>query len=151
MDSKYRLITRDDFDGLACSLLLKKLDLIDEILFVHPRQMQYGQVTLTDKDISANLPYVAGIYMAFDHHISEIIRVGSDCRNFICNPEKPSAARVIYEYFNMAEKFPHIFEEILTYVDKAESADFTKEDILNPTGWALFNFIPYFTLGKLTH
>ena len=103
MDSKYRLITRDDFDGLACCLLFKKLDLIDDILFVHPRKMQYGQVALTDKDISANLPYVAGIYMAFDHHVSEIIRVGNDCRNFICNPERESAARVVYEYFNMAE------------------------------------------------
>ena len=66
MDSKYRLITRDDFDGFVCCLLLKKLDLIDDILFVHPRQMQHGQVDLTDKDISANLPYVAGIYMAFE-------------------------------------------------------------------------------------
>ena len=141
MDSKYRLITRDDFDGLASCLLLKKLDLIDDILFVHPRQMQHGQVVLTERDISSNLPYVAGIYMAFDHHLSEITRVGTDCRNFICNPEKPSAARVIYEYFNMTEKFPSLFDELLLNVDKADSADFTKEDILNPTGWILFNFI----------
>ena len=141
MTSKYRLITRDDFDGLACCLLLKKLDLIDDVLFVHPRQMQYGQVELTDRDISANLPYVAGIYTAFDHHISETMRVGNDCKNFICDPQKPSAARVIYEYFDMAEKFPNLFDELLHYVDKADSADFSKEDILNPSGWILFNFI----------
>ena len=141
MDSKYRLITRDDFDGMVSSLLLKKLDLIDDILFVHPRQMQHGQVTLTEKDISANLPYVAGIYMAFDHHLSETLRVGRDCKNFICNPEKPSAARVIYDYFNMGERFPGLFEDLLIYVDKADTADFTKEDILDPQGWILFNFI----------
>ena len=141
MDSKYRLITRDDFDGFACCLLLKHLDLIDNILFVHPRQMQQGQVKLGAKDISANLPYVPGIYMAFDHHISETVRVGRKRKNFICNAKKLSAARVIYEYFGMAEKYPHVFEELLTSVDKADSADFTKEDILNPCGWTLFNFI----------
>jgi len=141
MDSKYRLITRDDFDGFACCLLLKKLDLIDEILFVHPRDMQHGKVEIGSNDISANLPYVAGIYTAFDHHGSEVTRVGHECKNFVCDPDKPSAARVIYEYFGMAEKFPGFFEELLTSVDKADSADFSKEDILNPTGWALFNFI----------
>ena len=71
MEKKHRLITRDDFDGMACCILLKKLDLIDDILFVHPRDMQHGRVQIKENDISANLPYVPGIYMAFDHHISE--------------------------------------------------------------------------------
>lgn len=141
MGKKYRLITRNDFDGFVCSLLLKKLDLIDDILFVHPREMQHGRVQIKENDISANLPYVQGIYMAFDHHISEDKRVGNNRKNFICKPKEPSAARVIYKYFKMEEKFPKIFLETLEALDKADTADFSKEDILNPKGWTLFNFI----------
>ena len=141
MNKKYRLITRNDFDGFVCALLLKRLDLIDDIMFVHPRDMQHGRVAVGGNDVSANLPYVPGIYMAFDHHSSEDKRVGNNRSNFICKPTLPSAARVIYEYFNMEEKFPDLFDEILEYLDKADSADFSKEEILNPTGWVLFNFI----------
>ncbi len=141
MDKKYRLITRSDFDGFVCCLLLKKLDLIDDVLFVHPRQMQHKEVVLKENDISANLPYVPGIYMSFDHHESETKRIQNMHKNFICDPRKPSAARVIYEYFKMDEKFPHLFDEILFYLDKADTAEFTKHDILNPEGWILFNFI----------
>lgn len=140
MEKKYRLITRDDFDGLVCAVLLKKLDLVDDILFVHPRDMQHNRVMVTSGDISANLPYVPGVYMAFDHHLSESRRVGPHT-NFICVPEAPSAAQVIYDYFNMGEKFPGVFEEILQALNKADTADFTAQDILNPQGWVLFNFI----------
>lgn len=141
MEKKYRLITRNDFDGFVCALLLKKLDLINDILFVHPRDMQHNRVEIKADDISANLPYVPGIYMAFDHHASEDKRIGQNRKNFICKPKEPSAARVIYQYFKMDEKFPKIFDEILNAVDKADTADFSKEEILNPTGWVLFNFI----------
>lgn len=141
MNGKYRLLTRDDFDGFVCCLLLRKLDLIDEIKFVHPRDMQHHRVEIKDGDISANLPYVDGIYMAFDHHKSETLRIKDARKNFICKPECPSAARVIFEYFKMREKFPNVFDEVLTYLDKADTASFTKEDILDPKGWTLFNFI----------
>ena len=141
MEKKYRLITRNDFDGLACAILLKKLDLIEDILFVHPRDMQHGRVPVTIQDISVNLPYVTGIYMAFDHHESETKRIGDTRKNFICDSKSPSAARVIYDYFHLDEKFPGEFEELLAAVDKADTADFTKEEILSPTGWVLFNFI----------
>ncbi len=141
MEKKYRLITRSDFDGLVCCLLLRKLDLIDDILFVHPRDMQHRKVEIQEGDISANLPYVEGIYMAFDHHLSEDKRVGRRRKNFICDSKKPSAARVIYEYFKMQEKFPKLFDELLQELDKADTAQFSKDEILNPSGWALFNFI----------
>ena len=71
---KYRLVTRSDFDGLACAVLLKELDMVDEILFVHPKDMQDGKIEITDRDITTNLPYVAGAHLAFDHHLSEMIR-----------------------------------------------------------------------------
>ena len=141
MLNRYRLITRSDFDGFVCSLLLKRLDLVDNILFVHPRDMQHQKVKLKDKDISANLPYVPGIYIAFDHHNSEDERIKKRYTNFICDSQKPSAARIIFEYFKMGERFPGLFDEILDALDKADTACFTKEEILNPTGWALFNFI----------
>ena len=140
MEKKYRLITRDDFDGMVCAILLKKLDLVEDILFVHPRDMQHNRVPVTSMDISANLPYVPGVYMAFDHHASESRRVGHRA-NFICDTKAPSAAQVIYNYFNMGEKFPGVFEEILKALNKADTADFTSQDILNPEGWVLFNFI----------
>lgn len=141
MSEKYRLITRNDFDGMVCAILLKKLDLIDDILFVHPRDMQHGRIKVSKKDISANLPYTLGIYMAFDHHESEDKRVGRKRTNFICDKKSPSAARVIYRYFEMDKKFPGLFEEMLDALDKADTANFSKEDIINPSGWALFNFI----------
>ena len=141
MEKKYRLITRSDFDGFVCCLLLKKLDLIDDILFVHPRDMQHHRVKIEDHDISANLPYVPGIYMAFDHHVSEDKRIGKKYKNFICDSKKPSAARIIFDYFKMGEKFPGLFEEVLNELDKADTAQFSKDEILNPTGWVLFNFI----------
>lgn len=141
MEKKYRLITRNDFDGLVCCILLQKLDLIDDILFVHPREMQHGKITITDKDISANLPYVPGIYMAFDHHESETKRIGEERKNFLCHPDYPSAARVIFEHFKMGEMFPGLFDEMMAAVDKADIADFCQEDILNPSDWVLFNFL----------
>ncbi len=140
MEKKYRLITRDDFDGLVCAVLLKKLDLVDDILFVHPRDMQHGRVAVSANDISANLPYVPGVYMAFDHHASEHRRAGKHT-NFICDADAPSAAQVIYDYFNLSERFPGVFDEIMQALNKADTADFTAQDILNPSGWVLFNFI----------
>src|SRR3954462_15699180 len=94
---KYRLVTRSDFDGLVCAAILKELDLIDEIKFVHPKDMQDGVIEITSRDITTNLPYVDGVNLAFDHHLSETIRVGKK-QNHIIDPKAPSAARVVYDY-----------------------------------------------------
>ena len=83
MTSKYRLVTRSDFDGLVCAVLLKKLDLIDEIKFVHPKDMQDGRVPVNDRDITTNLPYVDGVHLAFDHHSSETLRVGQKGKSVV--------------------------------------------------------------------
>lgn len=138
---KYRLITRSDFDGLVCAMILKELDLIDDIKFVHPKDMQDGLIEVSENDISTNLPYVEGIYLAFDHHESEVSRVGGKRENHIIMADAPSAARVVYEYYNGKEKCPRITEEIMDAVDKADSAQFTLEEILNPTDWVLLSFI----------
>ena len=140
-NKKYRLITRSDMDGLVCAVLLKDMDIIDDITFVHPKDMQDGKIEVTSNDISTNLPYVDGIYMAFDHHASEAERVKEKNDNHIIDPNAASAARVVYDYFGGAEKFPHVSEEMMMAVDKADAAQFTKEDIMDPQGWELLSFI----------
>ena len=138
-EKKYRLVTRSDMDGLVCAVLLKELDIVDEILFVHPKDMQDGKIAITSNDITTNLPYVEGCHIAFDHHLSETIR-NVKKENHIIDPDAPSAARVVYDYYG-ADKFPERFNDMMEAVDKADSAQFSKEDILNPKGWDLLSFI----------
>jgi nanoRNase/pAp phosphatase (c-di-AMP/oligoRNAs hydrolase) len=137
---KYRLVTRSDFDGLVCGLLLKEIDLVDDITFVHPKDMQDGKVEITDRDITTNLPYVEGVYLAFDHHLSETMRVGPK-DNHIIDADAPSAARVVYDYYGGKSKFPKVSQEMMVAVDKADSAQFEEEEILHPTDWVLLNFL----------
>ncbi|MBP0007407.1 MAG: exopolyphosphatase [Roseofilum sp. SID1] len=141
VDAQYRLVTRSDFDGLVCGVLLKELNLIDEIKFVHPKDMQDGKVEISDRDITTNLPYVPGAHLVFDHHLSETIRNTSKPENYIIDPDAPSASRVVYNYYGGKDKFTDISEEMMTAVDKADSAQFSAEEILDPTDWVLLNFI----------
>lgn len=141
MSEKYRLITRSDFDGLVCAALLKEKGILDEILFVHPKDMQDGKIQVNERDISTNLPYVPGCHLAFDHHASETVRNESRAANHIIDPNAPSAARVVYDYFGGAATFPRISQAMMEAVDKADSAQFSEEEILNPTGWALLNYL----------
>lgn len=141
MSQKFRLVTRSDFDGLVCAVLLKELDLIDEIKFVHPKDMQDGLVTITANDITTNLPYVPGAHLAFDHHESETLRNKERAKNHIIDPDAPSAARVVYDYYGGKAKFPTISDEMMDAVDKADSAQFSLEEILHPTGWVLLNYL----------
>ncbi|NUB15932.1 exopolyphosphatase [Azospirillum brasilense] len=138
--TKYRLVTRSDFDGLVCAVLLKELGILDEIKFVHPKDMQDGKVEISDRDITTNLPYVPGVHLAFDHHLSETIRVGKR-DNHIIEAAAPSAARVVYNYYGGKERFPTISDAMMAAVDQADSAQYGIEDILKPQGWALLNFI----------
>ena len=137
----YRLITRSDFDGLVCAVLLEEMDLINDILFVHPNQMQEGEIEVSETDISTNLPYTPGIFAAFDHHLSEITRLGKHYENHIIDPLAPSAARVVYNYFGGKKQFPEISEDMMAEVDKADAAQFTEDEVLNAQGWPLLSFI----------
>ncbi len=140
-DEKFRLVTRSDFDGLVCAVLLKELDMIDEIKFVHPKDMQDGTILVSGNDISTNLPYVPGVHIAFDHHASETVRVEDKPDNHIIDPDAPSAARVVYDYYGGAEAFPNVSSDMMDAVDKSDSAQFSKEEILNPGGWVLLNYL----------
>lgn len=147
-----RLVTRSDFDGLACAMMLKKLNLIDDIKFVHPKDVQDGKIELSENDITTNLPYDPRVGIAFDHHESEIDRLkATETGNkLIIDPNAKSAARVVYDYYGGKKTFPTLSEELLTAVDKGDSADFTIDEILNPTGWVLLHYImdPRTGLGR---
>lgn len=138
-----RLVTRSDFDGLACAMMLKELGKIDEIKFVHPKDVQDGKIELSENDITTNLPYDPRVGMAFDHHESEIDRLKATETGgkLIIDPKARSAARVVYDYFGGKDAFPRISEELMDAVDKGDSADFTIDEILNPQGWVLLHFI----------
>lgn len=140
-NKKYRLITRSDMDGLVCGVLLKELDIIEDVTFAHPKDMQDGLIEVGENDITTNLPYVEGVYLAFDHHASETERVKGKRNNHVIDPSAPSAARVVYNYFGGNSRFPDIGDDMMVAVDKADSANFTKEEILHPEGWVLLSFL----------
>jgi nanoRNase/pAp phosphatase (c-di-AMP/oligoRNAs hydrolase) len=139
---RYRLITRSDMDGLVCAVLLKELGLLGEIVFQHPKDMQDGKVAVTERDIITNLPYVPGCGLCFDHHASEAVRNdGVHPDNYVLQPQAKSAARVVYDHYGGKARFTRISDEMMEAVDKADSAGFTREDVLNPQGWELLSFL----------
>lgn len=144
------LITRSDFDGLACGAILKEVGIIDTWTFVHPKDLQDGIIPVTENDVLANVPYVPGCGLWFDHHSSESDRVKDIEFKGESRLEK-SAARIIYEYYGGKERLPH-FEEMIIAVDAVDSGDIGIEDILNPKGWVLIGFImdPRTGLGRFS-
>ncbi len=148
---RYRLVTRSDFDGLVCAALLKHLGILDDVLFVHPKDVQDGKVELTARDITTNLPYVADVHLSFDHHSSEAVRVAEAADNRVMVSDAFSAARVVYDHFGGAERFGDVISAgLMDAVDKADAAQFSLEEILDPQGWVLLNFLmdPRTGLGR---
>ena len=141
MSQKHRLVTRSDFDGLVCAVLLKHLDLIDEIAFVHPKDMQDGKVEIGGNDITTNLPYVADAYLVFDHHLSEKLRNGVNQTNYVIDAEAPSAARIVWKHYGGESAFPKSWNDMMEAVDKADSAQYNREEVLEPKGWELLNYL----------
>jgi nanoRNase/pAp phosphatase (c-di-AMP/oligoRNAs hydrolase) len=137
----YRLVTRSDFDGLVCAVLLKRIGIIDDILFVHPKDVQDGIVELSDRDITTNLPYDPRAYVVFDHHASETLRNTQRAANHVIDPNAPSAARVVYDCLGGRETFPSVPHALMLAVDQADSAQYDLDDILDPQGWTLLNFL----------
>lgn len=146
---KYRLITRHDFDGLVSAVLLKELGMIDEIEFAHPKDMQDGKVNVSNRDITTNLPYTEGAHLVFDHHLSEANRV-SPKENHIFAPNAPSTAQLVYDYFEAESAFPDYVREMIAAVNKADSGQFTREEVLSPRDWILLHFLldPRTGLGR---
>lgn len=139
-DQKFRLITRADFDGVVCGALLLEKGIVNAIEFAEPADVQHNRVDITSGDITTNLPYQPDVHLCFDHHWSEMERIGHK-DNFIIDPNAPSAARVVYEYFGGNIGFPSISEELMDAVDKADAAQYTETEVLAPEGWTLLNFL----------
>ncbi|HYI10095.1 MAG TPA: exopolyphosphatase [Thermoanaerobaculia bacterium] len=134
-----RLITRSDFDGLACAVLLRDVEQIDSVEFVHPKDVQDGKITVGRNDILTNLPLVAGVGLWFDHHSSEIVR-NEDTASYRGRFEiAPSAARVVYRHYGAAKLGK--YEKLLESVDKSDAAQLTMEEVKNPTGWILLSYV----------
>jgi nanoRNase/pAp phosphatase (c-di-AMP/oligoRNAs hydrolase) len=122
--------------------MLKDLGMLDSIKFLHPKDVQDGKVEVTENDILTNLPYVPSCHLCFDHHASEALRTsGFSGPNHILNGAANSASRVLYEFYGGRNAFPDVREDMLLAVDKADSARFTADDILNPRGWVLLSFL----------
>ena len=139
-----RLVTRSDFDGSVCTAILEELGLIDDILYVHPKDMQDNKIAVTPNDILANVPFVNGCGLWFDHHSSENERLQLDGKFKGVSKNAPSAAQVVYDYYKQdkacADKLRK-FKKLIQIAGKADSAKFTKEDILRPKGWIMLAFI----------
>lgn len=147
-----RLVTRSDFDGLVCGMVLKEEGLIDDVQFVHPKDLQDGLFKAGPNDVLCNVPFVSGCGMWFDHHSSEAERVGwtQDVKGV--SKKAPSCAGIVYEYFDGETKFPQL-RELIAAVDKVDSGKLTLEDIADPQGWVLIGFIadPRTGLGRFHH
>ena len=142
------LLTRSDFDGLACAAVLKDIGLIESFKFVHPKDLQDGLVPVTPNDILANVPYVEGCGMWFDHHISEEERLGQFTFEGSVR-HLDSAARVIYDYYK--DKYDlSKFDEMLDAVDKVDAGKLTAEEILHPKDWVMLGYVmdPRTGLGR---
>lgn len=144
-----RLVTRSDFDGLACGALLKEVGVIDHWKFAHPKDLQDGLVEITEDDCLANVPYVEGCGLWFDHHSSEFERLQLEGKYKGESRIAPSCARIVYEYYGGEERFPQ-FHDMMIAVDKVDSGNLTIDEIQNPTGWILVGFLmdPRTGLGR---
>ena len=144
-----RLITRSDFDGLACGTLLLEAGIIDSWKFVHPKDLQDGLIEITENDCLANVPFVEGCGLWFDHHSSEFERNQLEGKYKGESRITPSCARIIYEYYGGESRFSH-FDDMMVGVDKVDSGNLTIDEIQHPEGWILVGFLmdPRTGLGR---
>ena len=139
-----RLLTRSDFDGSVCAAILEELGLVDDILYVHPKDMQDNKIEVTANDVLANVPFVKGCGLWFDHHSSEHERLQMEGQFEGASQKSPSTAQVIYDYYKGDARYSDKlkkFKELVRIAGKADSAEFTNEDILHPQGWVMLSFI----------
>jgi hypothetical protein len=136
----HRLMTRNDFDGLVSGVLLRHKDMIDEVAFVHPKDMQDGKIPVSSRDITTNLPYVKGVHLVIDHHASEAVRIG-ERSDYINAPDAASASGVVYEFFGGEDNFPPKFGRLLDVADKVDTGNFSWNEVLYPDGWVLLSFL----------
>jgi len=129
-----RLITRADFDGIVCGVLLTTKEKIDRFLFVEPKAIQDDEIKVSSDDIIANLPYHPQAHLWFDHHITNQIPFPFR-GNFRL---APSAARVVYEYYPPGS-FTQ-YQEMVKEADRIDSGELSINEVLHPEGYVLLAF-----------
>ncbi len=140
-NKKYRLVTRSNLDGIVSAVFLKKMNMVDEVVFVHPKDMQDGIVPVNSNDIVTNLPYVKGVYMSFDYSL------GHSSTDFVLNEnhllytDALSASEVVYRTYQETFEFSKKDKELLDVVQRAKTSSYTQDEVLNPKGWDLLSFI----------
>ncbi len=127
-----RIVTRPDFDGIVCAVLLCQAENIDtDIYWVEPSEIQTGKASILKGDILANLPYSPNCSLWFDHHVSN-------------KPKKkfkgafeiaPSAAGVVYNYYKKQEKLDNHFDELIFHTDIIDSADLNQDQVRYPENY----------------
>lgn len=148
-----RLLTRSDFDGSVCAAILEELGLVDEIHFIHPKDLQDNKIEVTSNDVIANCPYVEGCGLWFDHHSSEHERLTLNGNFEGASEMAPSAAEVVYNYFMARDEYaPRIrhFQDLVKVTGIVDSAKFSAKDIIKPSGFIMLAFIsdPRTGLGR---
>jgi hypothetical protein len=139
-----RLITRADWDGLVCAVLLSSVEHVEAIQFAYPKDIQDGKVLVPENSVIANLPYHPNCVLWFDHHSSEE-DFGAPMAAFTSVPGKfgmaPSAARLIYDHYHgdANEKISK-FKDLVAATDRIDSAQLTREDVLNPQDYVLLSY-----------
>jgi len=122
-----RIVTRPDFDGVVCAVLLHEAeDITEPIKWVQPSEMQKGLVPIRPGDIIANLPYRENCAMWFDHHYSNHPQGAFKGAFRIA----PSAASVVFDFYD--KQFGKDFVELVDMTDKIDSADLTREEVNSP-------------------
>lgn len=122
-----RIVTRPDFDGVVCAVLLSEAEKITEpTLWVEPSDMQTGRVAIRPGDLIANLPFDPACSLWFDHHYSNRIDAPFEGRFRIA----PSAAGIIYDYYRGS--FQRDYQELVSQTDRIDSASLTEGEVRRP-------------------
>ena len=122
-----RIVTRPDFDGIVCAVLINDVEPIDQpIEWVEPSEMQKGLVEVQSIDIIANLPYHPRCALWFDHHYSNRLSHPFDGAFEIA----PSAARVVYTYYQ--GRFPRDYDALVLHTDRIDAAELEMDEVLHP-------------------
>ena len=71
-----RLVTRSDFDGLACGALLLEAGIIDHWKFAHPKDLQDGLVPIDSNDCLANSFQSTATTVLQTFHLLKVVDFG---------------------------------------------------------------------------
>ena len=126
-----RIVTRPDFDGIVCAVLLSDvLDIDTPVKWAEPNAMQNRLVEIETGDIIANLAYHENCSMWFDHHSTN--KPEAPFKGAY-NKTAPSAAGIIFNYYK--GKFKRNYRKLVKEADKIDSARLSIDEVLHPENY----------------